>query len=51
MMAGVIFVFSAAALLQFFVSYCRSLIAASLEAGSLSRSKGRYRHPEDRFWR
>ena len=29
MMAGVIFVFSAAALLQFFVSYCRSLIAAS----------------------
>src|SRR2546430_12696608 len=29
MMAGVIFVFSAAALLQFFISYCRSLIAAS----------------------
>ncbi len=29
MMASVIFVFSAAALLQFFVSYCRSLIAAS----------------------
>jgi hypothetical protein len=29
MMAGVIFAFSAAALLQFFISYCRSLIAAS----------------------
>jgi hypothetical protein len=29
MMAGVIFIFSAAALLQFFISYCRSLIAAS----------------------
>ena len=29
MMAGVIFVFSAAALMQFFISYCRSLIAAS----------------------
>jgi hypothetical protein len=29
MMAAVIFVFSAAALLQFFISYCRSLIAAS----------------------
>src|SRR5205814_8234204 len=29
MMAGIIFVFSAAALLQFFISYCRSLIAAS----------------------
>jgi len=29
MMAGVIFVFSLAALLQFFVSYCRSLIAGS----------------------
>jgi hypothetical protein len=29
MMAGLIFVFSLAALLQFFVSYCRSLIAAS----------------------
>ncbi|MDP9146060.1 MAG: hypothetical protein M3N22_00245 [Acidobacteriota bacterium] len=29
MMAGAIFVFSLAALLQFFVSYCRSLIAAS----------------------
>jgi hypothetical protein len=29
MMAGIILVFSAAALLQFFVSYCRSLIAAS----------------------
>ena len=29
MMAAIIFVFSAAALLQFFVSYCRSLIAAS----------------------
>jgi hypothetical protein len=29
MMAGLIFVFSVAALLQFFVSYCRSLIAAS----------------------
>jgi hypothetical protein len=29
MMAAGIFVFSAAALLQFFISYCRSLIAAS----------------------
>ena len=29
MMAAIIFVFSAAALLQFFISYCRSLIAAS----------------------
>jgi hypothetical protein len=29
MMAAIIFVFSAAALLQFFVSYCRSVIAAS----------------------
>ncbi len=29
MMAAVIFIFSAAALLQFFISYCRSLIAAS----------------------
>jgi hypothetical protein len=29
MMAGLIFIFSLAALLQFFVSYCRSLIAAS----------------------
>jgi len=29
MMAGVIFIFSAAALLQFFISYSRSLIAAS----------------------
>ncbi len=29
MMAALIFVFSIAALLQFFVSYCRSLIAAS----------------------
>jgi len=29
MMASLIFVFSAAALLQFFISYCRSLIAAS----------------------
>lgn len=29
MMAALIFVFSFAALLQFFVSYCRSLIAAS----------------------
>lgn len=29
MMAGIIFALSAAALLQFFVSYCRSLIAAS----------------------
>jgi len=29
MMAGVILVFSVAALMQFFVSYCRSLIAAS----------------------
>ena len=29
MMAALIFVFSLAALLQFFVSYCRSLIAAS----------------------
>jgi hypothetical protein len=29
MMAGLIFVFSLAALMQFFVSYCRSLIAAS----------------------
>ena len=29
MMAGLIFTFSFAALLQFFVSYCRSLIAAS----------------------
>lgn len=29
MMAGVILIFSVAALLQFFVSYCRSLIAAS----------------------
>jgi hypothetical protein len=29
MMAGLIFAFSLAALLQFFVSYCRSLIAAS----------------------
>jgi hypothetical protein len=29
MMASLIFVFSLAALLQFFVSYCRSLIAAS----------------------
>jgi hypothetical protein len=29
MMAAVILVFSAAALLQFFISYCRSLIAAS----------------------
>jgi hypothetical protein len=31
MMAGVILVFSLAALLQFFVSYCRSLIAASVK--------------------
>jgi hypothetical protein len=30
MMAAVIFVFSVAALMQFFVSYCRSLIAASV---------------------
>ena len=29
MMAGLIFAFSLAALLQFFVSYCRSVIAAS----------------------
>ena len=29
MMAAGIFIFSAAALLQFFISYCRSLIAAS----------------------
>src|SRR5713226_10606484 len=29
MMAGIIFIFSVAALLQFFISYCRSLIAAS----------------------
>ena len=29
MMASLIFVFSVAALMQFFVSYCRSLIAAS----------------------
>jgi hypothetical protein len=29
MMAAIIFVFSVAALMQFFVSYCRSLIAAS----------------------
>ena len=29
MMAGLIFVFSLAAMMQFFVSYCRSLIAAS----------------------
>ena len=29
MMASLVFVFSAAALLQFFISYCRSLIAAS----------------------
>ena len=29
MMAGLIFIFSLAALLQFFVSYCRSLIAGS----------------------
>jgi len=29
MMAAAIFAFSAAALLQFFISYCRSLIAAS----------------------
>lgn len=29
MMAGIIFIFSVAALMQFFVSYCRSLIAAS----------------------
>jgi hypothetical protein len=29
MMAGIILVFSMAALLQFFISYCRSLIAAS----------------------
>ncbi|HXM94721.1 MAG TPA: hypothetical protein VOA64_10810 [Candidatus Dormibacteraeota bacterium] len=29
MMAAIIFAFSTAALLQFFVSYCRSLIAAS----------------------
>jgi hypothetical protein len=29
MMAALIFVFSVAALMQFFVSYCRSLIAAS----------------------
>ena len=29
MMAAVIFIFSFAALMQFFVSYCRSLIAAS----------------------
>jgi hypothetical protein len=29
MMAAIIFAFSAAALLQFFISYCRSLIAAS----------------------
>jgi hypothetical protein len=31
MMAAIIFVFSVAALLQFFVSYCRSLIAASVK--------------------
>ena len=30
-MATLIFVFSAAALLQFFISYCRSLIAASIK--------------------
>lgn len=30
-MAAIIFVLSAAALLQFFVSYCRSLIAASIK--------------------
>ncbi len=29
MMAAIIFIFSVAALMQFFVSYCRSLIAAS----------------------
>ena len=29
MMAGIILVFSLAALLQFFISYCRSLVAAS----------------------
>jgi hypothetical protein len=31
MMAAIILVFSVAALLQFFVSYCRSLIAASVK--------------------
>jgi hypothetical protein len=31
MMAAFIFVFSVAALLQFFISYCRSLIAASVK--------------------
>lgn len=31
MMAAVILIFSVAALLQFFVSYCRSLIAASVK--------------------
>lgn len=31
MMAGFILVFSVAALMQFFVSYCRSLIAASVK--------------------
>ena len=30
-MAALIFLFSAAALLQFFISYCRSLIAASIK--------------------
>ncbi len=30
-MATLIFLFSAAALLQFFISYCRSLIAASIK--------------------
>jgi len=44
------FHFLGGALLQFFISYCRSLIACLLEQALSAEVKDVTGHPEDRFW-